>query len=142
MTIKETAGKILLYFYQLQRTVPLSMQNRQLGFISKKDGGVSLTSDKKWLTDNLLAINPKSADILNAFMFLRDKGYIASKERASGEARVYVGVQILGTGIDIVEGIERGDDGKHEFNVAFNIAVKSGVDVERLISDNLSMLSE
>lgn len=142
MTIKETAGKILLYFYQLQRTVPLSMQNRQLGFISKKDGSVSLTSDKKWLTENLLSINPKSADILNAFTFLLDKKYIVSRERVSGEARIYVGVQVVGAGIDVIEGIERGDDGKHEFNVAFNIAINSGVDVERLISDNLGMLSE
>ncbi len=133
MTIKETSGKILLYLYQLQRTVPLGMQYRQLGFINKKDGGVGLTSDKKWLTNNLHDINPLSADIFNAFVFLRDKGFIQSRERATGEARIHTGIQMTGAGVDVVEGIETGDEGKQIFNVTFNISVASDMDVDGLI---------
>jgi len=140
VTIKETAGKTLLYFYQLQRTVPLTMRYRQLGFIERKNGVLFLTSDKKWLTNNLLDINPASIDILNAFLFLIDKGLIQSKERATAEARVYVGIQLTHKGIDIVEGIESGADGRESFNANFNIKVADGTSVEQLIDDNLGHL--
>jgi len=142
MTIKETAGKILLYFYQLQRTVPLTVANRQLGFIMKKSGGVSMTSDKKWLTTNLQTINPKSTDILNAFAFLLDKGFLLSTERTSAEARVYVGIKLTYKGIDIIEGIEDGQDGKQAFSASFNIKVGDHTGVEELIAENLGELSE
>lgn len=140
VTIKETAGKLLLYFYQLQRTVPLGMRNRQLGFVDRKSGGLFLTSDKKWLTENLLDINPKSIDILNAFMFLIDKGLIQSKERVTPEATVYVGIQLTHKGIDIVEGIESGAEGREKFNVNFNIQVAEGTSIEELIDQQLSAL--
>jgi len=118
------------------------MQYRQLGFINKKAGGMGLTSDKKWLTNNLLDINSSSNDIFNAFTFLIDKGFVNTTERATAEARIYVGVQLTMKGIDMVEGIERGDDGKHEFNVTFNIKVPESMDVEALIAEHLSMLSD
>lgn len=143
MTIKETAGKALLYFYQLQRTVPASMSGRQLGFFDKENGGVSLTSDKKWLTKDLLDINSSSTDIFNAYTFLLDKGFIRSQERTAKAKKIYVGIYVTDTGIDIVEGIERGHDGHEEFTKMFNISVGSGANVESLIKDNLhTLLSE
>ena len=142
MTIKETAGKILLYFYQLQRTVPLTMKYRQLGFVDRKSGSLYLTSDKKWLTNNLLDINPVSTDIFNAFTFLIDKGFIQTLERTTGEAKIYVGIQLSSIGIDIVEGIEGGPDGKQVFASSFNIPVDGGADIESVIKDNLSILLE
>jgi len=142
VTIKETAGKILLYFYQLQRTVPLTMKYRQLGFVDRKNGSLYLTSDKKWLTNNLLDINPVSTDIFNAFTFLIDKGFIQTLERTTGEAKIYVGIQLSSIGIDIVEGIEGGPDGKQVFASSFNIPVDGGADIESVIKDNLSILLE
>ena len=142
MTIKETAGKILLYFYQLQRTVPLTMKNRQLGFVDRKSGGLYLTSDKKWLTNNLLDINPATTDIFNAFNFLIEKGYIQTIERSTGEAKIYVGIQLSSAGIDVVEGIEGGPDDKQIFASNFNIKVDGAADIESIIKNNLSVLLE
>lgn len=142
MTIKETAGKILLYFYQLQRTVPLTMKYRQLGFIDRKSGGLYLTSDKKWLTNNLLDINPVSTDVLNAFTFLIDKGFIQTRERATAEAKIYVGIQLTSTGIDVIEGIEGGPEGKQEFSSTFNIQIENGANIEAVTNDNLGHLME
>lgn len=138
MTIKETAGKIVLYFYQLQRVAPLSMSSRQLGFLNKKDGGLSLTSDKKWLTSNLLDINPAKVDILNAFMYLTDNGFIRSTERTAAEARMYVGVQLTSRGIDIVEGVERDQSGRQDFQTAFNLKVESSQSVDEFIKQSLA----
>lgn len=121
MTIKETAGKALLYFYQLQRTDPLSMPYRQLAFISKKGTGVAFTSDKKAFANDLLGLNPSSTDFFNAFTFLVDKGFIVTQERSNANARVYVGAQVTSKGIDVIEGIEGGAEGKRHFESMFNI---------------------
>lgn len=140
MTIKETAGKVLLYFYRLQRTVPSSMRYRQLVFMEKKDGGVSLTSDKKWLTKDLLDINPNPSDIFNAYIFLLEKGFIRPRERAATGARIYIGIQLSSRGIDIVEGVEQGSEGKDAFHRTFNIAVSDSSDIEAVVEENLSSL--
>ena len=116
------------------------MPNRQVGFIDKKERGAALTSDKKWLVKDLLGINNTSLDLLNAFIFLHNKGFIKSKERVSTGARIYVEIQITDTGIDIVEGVERGRDGKQDFETTFNIKVDDGSDVDGLVKDNLSAL--
>lgn len=142
MTIKETAGKILLYFYRLQRTVPLTMKYRQLGFIERKGGNLYLSSDKKWLTNNLQDINPSANDVFNAFNFLIDKGFIHSRERVTAEAKIYVGIQLSATGIDVIEGIEGGTDGKQEFTNTFNIPVDSSSTIEGVTEQNLSSLLE
>lgn len=140
MTIKETAGKTLLYFYRLQRTVPSSMRYRQLVFMEKKDGGVSITSDKKWLTKDLLDINPNPSDIFNAYIFLLEKGFISPRERAATGARIYIGIQLTSKGVDIVEGVEQGEEGKRAFHVTFNINVDQHDDIESLVEKSLSTL--
>lgn len=140
MTIKETAGKMLLYLYQLQRTVPSSMQYRQLGFIDKPDGKVGLTSDKKWLTRDLLDISSQSSDVFNGFTFLVDKGFIRSQERNTSGARIYVGIHLTAAGIDVIEGVEHGSDGKNVFASTFNIPVGDSMNVETLIQENVGAL--
>lgn len=140
MTIKETAGKLLLYFYQLQRNAPLTMQSRQIGFIERKTGGVSLTSDKKAMAKDLLTINPSSTDILNAFNFLLDKDFLDSSERGTAAARVFVGAQVTVNGIDIIEGVEGGPEGVQEFERAFNIKVGNNASIESLVRTKLSAI--
>lgn len=138
MTIKETAGKMLLYFYQLQRAVPSSMRYRQLVFIDRPSGGIAMSTDKKWLTKDLLDITPSTTDILNAFVFLCDKDFIESTERASVGRSIYIGIQLTSSGIDIIEGVEGGDEGQKLFSKTFNIEVDSPT-VAELIDANLTL---
>ena len=141
MTIKETAGKVILYFYQLQRTAPLSMPSRQVGFIERKGGeGLGLTSDKKAFAKDLFDINPSSTDIYNAFVFLIHKGFIQTKERAAPGARIYVGVEVTVAGIDAIESIEGGAEGQQRFERIFNIKVGANATVDSVIRDKLSAL--
>lgn len=142
MTIKETAGKVLLYLYQMQRSAPFAMPHRQLGFLDKKDRGLGLTSDKKWLTKDLQGINPSAEDIFNAFAFLHNKKFIQARERVTPSARVYVQIQLTGEGVDIIEGVEGGAEGQRDFEAAFNIKVGSASGVDDLIKDNLKLLSD
>ena len=118
------------------------MTYRQLGFIDKTNGGVSLSTDKKWLTKDLLDINPQPTDVFNAYVYLIDKGYINTEGRAASGKRIFVGIRVTGSGIDIVEGIERGKEGQHDFTTVFNITVTGHTKVESLIKENLSNLLE
>lgn len=140
MTIKETAGRVLLYLYQLQRTAPASMQYRQLGFINKPDDRLALTSDKKWLTRDLLDVGQQVSAVFNAFSFLVDKGFIRAEERASKDAKIYVGIRLTADGIDIIESVELGSTGREAFGTMFNINVESSSDVESLIKSNVTDL--
>lgn len=136
MTIKEVAGRTILYFYQLQRAAPASMQHRQLGFIDKADGKVSLTSDKKWFSKDLIDIGGSSSDVYNAFRFLLDKGFIGAQERAKAGARIYIEIRLTASGIDIVEGVESSRDGRQQFSATFNMHGDSA-DVNGLIREHL-----
>lgn len=140
MTIKETAGKVLLYLYQLQRTAPLTMAYRQVGFMEKKDGGVALSTDKKAMTKDLFDINSSPSDIFNAFAYLLNKEYVETKERTNAGTRIYVGLLVTDTAIDLIEGIEGGDEGRRIFETAFNIKVDGRSTVDSLIRDKLSAL--
>lgn len=140
MTIKETAGKVLLYFYQLQRTDPLSMQYRQLAFISKKGAGVAFTSDKKPFAKDLLDLNPNATDFFNAFLFLVDKKFIVTEERANAHARVFVGAQVTDKGIDVIEGIEGSDRNREFFEDNFNISVSKGTTIDSLVRAQLKAI--
>lgn len=140
MTIKETAGKLILYFYQLQRTAPLSMSSRQIGFIERKNGSFSLTSDKKAMSADMTAINPSATDVFNAFSFLVDKGFIETQEKAAPGARVYVGARVTSRGVDIIEGIEGNIETRTKFETTFNIKVDARATVYSLVQDQLKAL--
>jgi hypothetical protein len=140
MTIKETAGKALLYFYQLQRTDPLSMSQRQLAFIGKKGGGIAFTSDKKAFAKDLLDLNPNATDFYNAFIFLVDKGFIVTQQRTNAHARVYVGAQVTDKGVDVIEGIEGSAEGRKYFEMSFNIKTDSHATIDRLVKAQLSAI--
>lgn len=113
------------------------MQYRQLAFVDKPNGKIGMTTDKKWLTKDLLEITRSSADALNAFMYLRAKRYIDSTERASVGKRIYVGIQLTGLGVDIIEGLEHSSGGRQAFSAGFNIDLDSGVTIDDLIKQQL-----
>ena len=140
MTIKETAGKVLLFFYHLQRTAPSSMQYRQVGFLDKPNGGVSITSDKKGFTNDLISLNPQPADIFNAFTFLLDKKFIKSEQRVAKGTTIFLGVEVTSKGIDVIESVEGGFDGARVFSETFNIKADNGTSVDTLVKNNLSKL--
>lgn len=131
---------MLLYFYQLQRTTPLAMPQRQLGFVDKKESGVLMSSDKKWLTKDLQTINASAADIYNAFRFLLDRKYIESVDRNASGAKIFVGIHVAFRGVDIIESVENGPQGQEQFANAFNMPVPSDGGVEGLIKDALRAL--
>lgn len=116
------------------------MQYRQVGFIDKPNGGVSLTSDKKGFTNDLITLSPQPADLFNAFTFLLDKKFIKSEQRAAKGTTIFLGVEVTSKGIDIIESIEGGFDGARVFSETFNIKADNGTTVDQLVKNNLSKL--
>jgi len=142
VTIKETAGKILLYFYKLQRVAPASIRLRRLAFVDKKNDKMDVMSDEKWLSKDLTDINSSASDIYNAFMFLVDGGFIKTRERMNSnpDNRIFVGIHLTHAGFYVIESIEGSPEGKIDFWRAFNILVAEGASVDDVIDDNLSTL--
>jgi len=140
MTVKATAGKLLLYIYKLQRTAPLDMLKRQIVFVDKQSRGVALTSDKVWLAKDLLEIAGGS-DIYNAFQFLLNQHLIAAQAKAVPNAKIYAEIELTAIGFTIVEDIELGDEGAQVFRDKFNLDVRSGQKIDRVIEEQLSSLA-
>ncbi len=132
-TVKATAGKLLLYIYKLQRSAPLDMLKRQIVFVDKQSKGVALTSDKVWLASDLLEINPNGSDIYNAFQFLINQEFIMAKSRLVPNARIYADIELTAIGFSIVEDIERDSEGARAFQDKFNVGVRSGVTIDKVI---------
>lgn len=141
-TVKATAGKLLLYIYKLQRSVPLDMLKRQIVFVDKQTRGVSLTSDKVWLARDLLEINPSGSDIYNAFQFLINQQFVRAKERSVPNAKIYADIELTATGFNVVEDIERDDEGARIFREKFNLRVEGGSSIDKVIDEQLSSLAQ
>lgn len=140
MTVKATAGKLLLYIYKLQRTAPLDMLKRQIVFVDKQSKGVSLTSDKVWLAKDLLEI-AGGADIYNAFQFLLNQDFVSAQSKAVPNARIYAEIELTSQGFTIVEDVESGAEGAQAFRDKFNLDVRSGQKIDRVIEEQLSSLA-
>lgn len=142
MTVKATAGKLLLYIYKLQRSAPLDMLKRQIVFVDKQSRGVSLTSDKVWLASDLLDINSSGSDIYNAFQFLLNQELIRAGQREIPNAKVYMSIELTANGFNLVEDIERDDEGARAFRDKFSLNVRSGTKVDRVVEEQLSSLGQ
>jgi hypothetical protein len=142
MTVKATAGKLLLYIYMLQRSAPLDMLKRQIVFVDKQSRGVSLTSDKVWLAKDLLEINSNGSDIYNAFQFLLNQQFVTAQHRAVPNAKIYADIELTATGFNVIEDIERDDEGARVFRQKFNLEVEGGTNIDKVIDKQLSSLAQ
>lgn len=129
MTVKETAGKILLALYSIQTDNPAYLQDRKIIFrtISK----VKLHTDAKF-KEILYKINSDESALYNAFDYLLQKKFIASNQSNTMGALVLIGTHLTFNGVDIIEGIERGKGPqkviKSLFNFSFNFSPTMKVD--------------
>lgn len=139
MTIKEIAGKILLYYYEIQRENPVKLHQATTFFELKPPGEFKSIGGNDEINTNLLKISDSTPDLYNAFNYLRQQGMLATDSNISNQYNFH-GMYVSDRGIDIIEGIERGEEEKRQFNITFNINVENNMNVESLVKANLSML--
>lgn len=124
MTIKETAGKILLILYYLQITSPTKLENMQILF--QATDRPELEADEE-LKELLHEINNTDADLYNAINYLFERGLVSKRNQKNAMGGLLIiGPHVTYEGIDIIESVEQGEESqkvvKSLFNFSFNFS--------------------
>lgn len=130
MTIKETAGKILLVLYSVQTTDPMKLEQEQILFGATSQPKLE-TSTK--LESLLHKINEDDGTLYNAINYLLERGLIGKKnQKGVWGGLLIIGPHVTYEGIDIIESVEQGEESqkvvKSLFNFSFNFSPTMKVD--------------
>lgn len=120
MTVKEAAGKIILVLYHVQTENPAKLDNSQITF--SMPSKPKLEADK-WLKRALREVNENDAVLYNALNYLLEKGLIAkrnTKDIMGG--MLLIGPHLTADGIDVIEGVEQGEEGQKVVKSLFNFS--------------------
>lgn len=144
--IKKIAGEMLLYFYLLQRRDVSQLSDKILSFQMRyfspgraEEG--PLLNDRNATILNIVEFEQyRDADLLNSLTYLGDCGLIDVSDSQGTVDHTFLNIRVTARGIDLIEGIERGEKEKTEFNVTFNFNVSNNVTVESLLRTELGSL--
>lgn len=138
-TIKKIAGDLLLYFYSLQRQNKLDPAHI-ISFEGHPGRDINL-NDKSEFGENILKLAAGSPiDTYNALKYLEEKAFIDFKKTGTTSGIIIHGTSLTAYGVDIIEGIERGEEEKKEFHITFNIKLADTINIESLIRAELGSL--
>ncbi len=137
--IKTIAGEILLYFYLLQRKNVTDLSYAMLNFRLKltpetKIEGIEMQQRNESILKEEKFNTYSDVDLFNALTYLNELGLISYEDvkDISGGSHLR-DFKITAQGIDLIEGIERGQLEKRDFNITFNFNIKNDVTVESLL---------
>lgn len=131
MTIKQTAGKILLSLYVVQYDNPVKLERSQVVF--QHSSRPKLDADK-WLKEILHSITENDALLFNAMNYLLSKGLIANKNsKGIMGGLLLLGLHLTDTGVDIIEGVEQGNEGQKIIKSLFNFNFKANISLDSLL---------
>ena len=136
--VKEIAGELLLYFYTQQRKNGFGSMMEIIRFNGWDDITVS---DTDGLAKDLLALcKGSAADLYGGLKYLEQNYFVDLKiSRDSGGDSMH-NFAVTSRGIDIIEGIERGQDERNNFYVTFNIKLADDINIESLIKNELGSM--
>lgn len=131
--IKEIAGEILLYFYYIQRQDLSSLKNLIVIFEIRnleesESPSIQSQPSNTSIFQDLRKMVPDVYDTYNALKYLEEKSFLNFKENQDNKRNILFLFFLTSEGIDIIEGIERDEDAKKQFNVTFNIEVKNNIE--------------
>jgi hypothetical protein len=137
--IKQIAGEILLYFYTLQRKNG-SGSMESLVFLTSHDAPLTLEEQSDLSKDLLIICNDSAPDLYNALLYLKQRSFVSMGGSEPTGAKTFNSFVVASSGIDIIEGIERGSNERNNFFVTFNIKVENNVNVESLLRAELGSI--
>jgi len=142
--IKKIAGKMLLYFYTLQRNDYSSLYDFGLSFqmrhFPKGEKSPAINDKNNEISQTLIKISGNDNNAYNALIYLCEKGFINMSKTSDNVSDHFLNINVSSEGIDIIEGIERGETEKKEFNIIFNIKIADNINIESLIKTELGSL--
>lgn len=131
MTIKETAGKLLLVLYSVQITEPMRLEQEQILFQTNSKPKLQTASSK---FKNLLhGITDDDAALYNATNYLLERGLLGKRnQKGVSGGLLIIGPHVTYQGIDMIESVEQGEESqkvvKSLFNFNFNFSPTMKVD--------------
>lgn len=147
--IKTIAGEVFLYLYWLQRQDAGDLKNTILSFtmFPFKRGeklqhlvGVQLERKEDSIF-NVEHFSPYSDnDLYNSLVYLYDSNLLFYTDSRENTRSNFLNFKLTASGIDLIEGIERGKEEQKQFNVTFNFNVHNNVTVESLLKANFGSL--
>lgn len=142
--IKKIAGEIILYLYLLQRQDVAKLKGQMLNFgLWHQPTGAS-GAQLNNRTDTIFAVCDFDAytdnDLYNALVYLYDSGLIEYKDSKDNTGSHFFNLKVTSYGIDMVEGIERGEEEKKIFNMTFNFNITNDVTIESLLKAEFGSL--
>ena len=143
--IKTIAGKVLLYFYFVQRTDTAQLFDTALNFqmrdsSSRQEEMPILGRKDAKIQKNLLKITDNANNLYNALKYLEDKGFIGMKSSPDRTNDLFFEFRVLSDGVDAIEAILRGEKEKQEFYTTFNIKLADKIDIEGLLEKQLGSI--
>ncbi len=131
MSVKQTAGKILLSLYVIQLDDPTKLGQTGIVFAAVSNMKVDTQS---WLKDILHSISKDDILLYNAFNYLLEKGLIAKKNNKEiMGGLLLLGLHLTANGIDVIEGIEQGEEPQKAIKSLFNFNFTSKVSIDSLV---------
>lgn len=138
--IKRIAGDILLIFYWEQRKIG-SAHGEIIRFDISADGKVTSFNCNSQLQAPLAGVaDGSSVDAYNAVQYLFEKNLIEGNRSDDTGGTSIFNLRVSAQGIDVIEGIERGEEEKRIFNTTFNIKLSDNINVESLIKAEVGNL--
>lgn len=131
MSIKQTAGKILLSLYVIQLDNPVKLERAPLVF---KNPQKPKLDTAEWLKAILHRVNENDTMLYNGFNYLLQKGLIVNKNKEGfAGGLVLLGLHVTGAGVDVVEGVEQGPERQKIVKSLFSFSFNSSVTVDSLV---------
>jgi len=139
--IKTIAGEILLYLYWIQRKDYNRINDIILEFNLYRpvDGEILVRRNESIFSINKF-IECSDNDLYNAIIYLRDSQLIEYNESKDNCGVNMASFEVTSNGVDLIEGIERGEKEKRDFNIIFNFNITNDITVESLLKMELGSL--
>lgn len=135
--IKTIAGELLLLMYTLYRN-EAKLERVTIEFYDQKADFSAKGIDN--LKEDIIQIAESPLNAYNGLKYLEESGFIHFDLNISNVWYLLYNLEVTASGIDIIEGIERGEQERDYFYLTFNIQVNNNVNIDSLIKAEIGSL--
>lgn len=79
-------------------------------------------------------------DIYNSLVYLKGHRLIDYNKMGDTGSENFAGFKVTSNGVDIIEGIERTEEQKRQFNIIFNLKLADNISIDSLIKNEIGSI--
>jgi hypothetical protein len=139
VSLKKIAGELLLYFYGIYRQDPSKLADTPISFQlrhfppERKEIGPMLEHRESSILNIDKFEEYGDVDFYGSLKYLDECNLLAFSSGSDTAGEYFLNMRVTAHGVDLVEGIERSDTERNEFNLIFNFNVTNNVTVDSLL---------